>query len=498
MDKRGKVCYNPFSKLALAKKGETIMNYRHTYHLMADEGWINDPNGFIYFNGYYHCFYQYSKAPDGASPRLWGHARSKDLVKWETLPLALVPDKPYDKNGCWSGGAIVKDGVLWLVYTGQVNTGGDPSWDQTINLAYSTDGVTFIKPDYNPVISRKNMPEGTSTRDFRDPYVFERNGEIFVMVGTTHGIVPNGTALVQLYKTKNLVDFSFVGEVIRGKEYSAMCECPSYVWDIDGKDILFVSCVSLPPQEFSFYNYNSSVALIGKLDYDTGAFTHSGMNEVDFGLDFYAPQTTVGGDGTKVMIAWMNMWNRDYPTASQGWTGAMILPRETYLVDGMLATKPISAIKNYYQNELTFDKTITGVTQIDGVQGNVLHLKISVDMQNANVFSVRFFADEMLYTKFEYDKRTGVITCDRSKNEIFVRSRINEKSGNGVRRMRYLGNPEKLEAEFFLDVSSVEAFFGDGRSVMSTLTYNGERKGVYFETDGTARITGVKHDIVVK
>ena len=38
----------------------------------------------------------------------WGHAKSKDLVTWEHLPVALAPDQDYDRNGCFSGSAIVR------------------------------------------------------------------------------------------------------------------------------------------------------------------------------------------------------------------------------------------------------------------------------------------------------------------------------------------------------------------------------------------------------
>ena len=94
------------------------MNYlqKLNYHYRPDKGWINDPNGLVYYKGYYHVFYQY--APDHEipwkQPMHWGHARTNDFINWEELPVALYPDREYDSGGCWSGTAIVKDEVLYL------------------------------------------------------------------------------------------------------------------------------------------------------------------------------------------------------------------------------------------------------------------------------------------------------------------------------------------------------------------------------------------------
>lgn len=86
----------------------TNTRYRLGYHVSAPSGWINDPNGFCYFDGYYHVFYQHHPYSAEWGPMHWAHARSKDLVHWESLPLALTPEDQEDEGGCFSGSAIEK------------------------------------------------------------------------------------------------------------------------------------------------------------------------------------------------------------------------------------------------------------------------------------------------------------------------------------------------------------------------------------------------------
>lgn len=34
--------------------------FRPHYHLLPPSNWLNDPNGPMYYNGYYHMFFQYN------------------------------------------------------------------------------------------------------------------------------------------------------------------------------------------------------------------------------------------------------------------------------------------------------------------------------------------------------------------------------------------------------------------------------------------------------
>src|SRR5690349_21253661 len=86
------------------------------FHVRPAANWINDPNGVIELDGVYHVFFQH--LPASATGAHWGHATSTDLAHWTIEPIALAPADGPDRNGCWSGCAVVADGVPTLVYTG--------------------------------------------------------------------------------------------------------------------------------------------------------------------------------------------------------------------------------------------------------------------------------------------------------------------------------------------------------------------------------------------
>ena len=150
---------------------------RPSFHLSPRCGWLNDPNGFSYYKGQYHLFYQYYPYNSQWGPMHWGHAVSEDLLHWTYLPCAISPDAPYDRGGAFSGSAIVlPDGRHLLMYTGLnelQNVPGNDPW-QFQNLAVG-DGLNYTKYEGNPVLSPGDLPEGSDPHDFRDPKIWRRD-----------------------------------------------------------------------------------------------------------------------------------------------------------------------------------------------------------------------------------------------------------------------------------------------------------------------------------
>ena len=138
------------------------------YHYTCKNSWVNDPNGLCYYKGYYHLFYQHD--PGSEFPRMkmsWGHARTKDFLTWEELPVALHPEAEYEKDGCWSGTAAAKDGVLYLFYASVKNPpSGAGTKIQTVSVAYSTDGIHFEKYEGNPILHKNDKIVGVGHHSF--------------------------------------------------------------------------------------------------------------------------------------------------------------------------------------------------------------------------------------------------------------------------------------------------------------------------------------------
>ena len=164
-------------------------------HLKAPENWINDPNGFIYFKGRYHLFYQHFPYAPMWGTMYWGHAVSDDLVHWSHEKIALFPTKDYDRNGVFSGSAVEKDGKMYLYYTANrylkeqdenIHV-ADGEYEESQAMIISEDGFHFDnwngKKQIIPVI---RDDETADSMDTRDPKVWEENGVYYMILGSTY------------------------------------------------------------------------------------------------------------------------------------------------------------------------------------------------------------------------------------------------------------------------------------------------------------------------
>ncbi|WP_082360775.1 glycoside hydrolase family 32 protein [Bacillus sp. FJAT-28004] len=458
--------------------------YRLTFHLMSEFGWMNDPNGFVYYNGEYHMFYQHYPYQPVWGPMHWGHAVSDDLMKWKHLPVALAPDQAYDRDGCFSGSAIERDGKLYLMYTGHLITGPNKDLDycQNQNIAVSEDGIRFEKLTSNPVIGPEQIPAGLSQKDFRDPKVFERDGVYYVVLGSNDG---QGNGLILMYRSMDLVSWSLVGEIARSDgKLGDNWECPD-LFELGGHDVLIMSPQRMPAQGDDYHNLHSTTYMVGRLNIEQSSFQYDRYEPVDCGFDFYAPQTTIDEKGRRIIIGWMETWEQEIPTQlGHYWAGAMTMPREVVLQGELLLFKPLEETKNYRHNAFeASDIYLSGAKDME-VSGDCYELEVVFKAEQTEEFGLKLRVYGEEETVLSYRQEEGIFRFNRDKSGIGL---------GGERRTSVELKDGLLALSIFVDKSSVEVFIQGGEKVMTGRIYPGtDSLGILAYAEGECTIVSFK------
>ncbi|MGN0252318.1 MAG: glycoside hydrolase family 32 protein [Oliverpabstia sp.] len=470
---------------------------RPAFHLSTRVGWLNDPNGFSYYEGKYHLFYQYHPYNPYWGPMHWGHAVSEDLLHWKYLPAALAPDQSYDRDGCFSGSAIaLPDGRQLLMYTGVKRIpqeDGEFRDEQTQCLAVG-DGLDYVKYEKNPVLDEKDIPEGCSKADFRDPKMW-RNED-----GTYSCIVANrpedGSGQILLYTSRNGFDWEFKSVLnANHNRFGLMWECPD-LFELDGKWVLLTSPQDMLPEGFEYHNGNGTLCLIGDYNKENDTFMEQHDQSIDYGIDFYAPQTVLTPDGRRVMIAWMQNWDtsRLHPQETR-WFGQMTLPRELSIKNGRLYQTPLRELEELRCNKVEYrDIVFADTIKLDGVEGRRIDMEIlisPVDEDNLyKKFAVRFAQDNRYHTAVSFRPYESILKVDRkfsgSRRAAIHQRRSQVRSENG-----------KIKLRMILDRFSAEIFVNDGEQVMTITMYTDQTaNGISFFADGIVKMDIVKYNLI--
>ncbi|WP_099204240.1 glycoside hydrolase family 32 protein [Scatolibacter rhodanostii] len=465
-----------------------------SFHVCAPIGWINDPNGFSVYKGEYHLFYQYHPYSTAWGPMHWGHSKSKDFIKWEQLPCAMAPDREYDGQGCFSGSAVEHEGTHVLMYTGvldKVQEDGTKRLAQTQCIAIG-DGENYKKLNNNPIITSTSLPKGSSKEDFRDPKIWKEGEVFYVILGSRR----EGTGgQVLLFKSQDAQKWEYVSIVEESEnQYGNMWECPDF-FSLGGKQLLLISPMAMLAKGLEFHNGNNSIYFIGEYDRDNYKLNREHVALIDYGLDFYAPQTLETADGRRIMIAWMQSWDNYITPPDFKWSGLMTVPRELHLKEGVLYQNPVQEIEDYYQNEVRYNTiTICDSQELSGVQGRQFDLLVEIEEGEYEEFSIRFAADadNEYYSELQYNAKINTITFDRTYSGI--RKDILHK-----RAMHVKGQKGKVKIRVLMDKYSVEIFVNDGEQAMSSLIYTPiEANQIYFSSIGGAICNIIKYDVVVQ
>lgn len=268
---------------------------RPQVHFSADRGWINDPNGLIYYNGEYHMYFQHNPYGWQWGNMHWGTAVSKDLIYWQQLPEAIYPfiseDPAARSDAAFSGSAVAdpkntagfrKNGIdpLIAIYT---STGRGES----LKLSYDN-GRTFIDYEGNPVLQHNG----------RDPKVFwYEKGQHWVMVvwdsGITKKISLDQEASIRqhsIYTSSDLKNWTYQSGI------SGFFECPE----------LFELPVEDEPGVSKWVMYDADGRyVVGSFDGKNFTIEQHFTRYENGGGYFYASQTfTDSPDGRRIQVGW--------------------------------------------------------------------------------------------------------------------------------------------------------------------------------------------------
>lgn len=441
------------------KKSERIGNMkkiiRPKYHFTPQKGWINDPNGLVFYRGEYHLFYQYNPYHSNWDSMHWGHAVSKDLCCWEEMKPALIPDQPYDmdsEGGCFSGSVIVHEDKMYLFYTGRIMD--SEGIVETQNLAISDDGRTFHKVSRNPLISK--VPE-EGGQDFRDPKVIYAQNKWRMVCGGT-SISPDNMqsrGRIYLFSSEDLINWNYDGILYEAEGgEGTMYECPD-LFQVEDYWIITASPMYRD-------DYKTTVYMMGKADFDHCNFRVEQKGTLDSGTHYYAAQSYSDRKGDVWTTAWLGgwlwmPWIKNFGP-DEGYRGILDIPRKWFLDEEkyLCARFPeeLDCFKNMQREEiyLTLGKNV----QIEPTE-TPIYLKVTVTPENIK--------DHQLKVQLQDEKKQKVTFFFNWENGQMVAdySCADEHSQYGIRRSWWLRSAETADLLVMIDGNVYTIFAEHGR-----------------------------------
>lgn len=445
--------------------------YRPDAHFSPPNGWMNDPNGMVYFAGEYHLFYQHHPEDIVWGPMHWGHAVSTDLVHWMDLPIALYPD---DVGYIFSGSAVIDwqntagfgDAAMVALFT------HEKDHRQMQSVAYSTDrGRTWTKYAGNPVIEPPN-----NIRNFRDPKVVWYDQQ-----GAGHWVMMLAAGnTILFYTSPDLKTWTVAGGF--GPAIGATCgvwETPDlFELPVDGGSerrwVLSVAVGDCAPAGGSGVQY-----FVG--DFDGYTFTNENDKDtmlwVDYGADFYAPQRwNEAPGGRSVWAAWMNNWRYANEIPATSFRGSLTLPRELALIrtqEGVrLVQHPIPELARLRGKGWRWDnlKVDGAAAALPGVSGRALEIIAEFAVPPglaADRFGLRVRVGAGEGTTIGYGVKQKLLYVDRTHSgQVGFHAAF---PGIHVAPMAPVDG--KIRLHIFVDRTSIEVLGNDGRVALTDLIF---------------------------
>jgi fructan beta-fructosidase len=466
------------SEIVSSDTANYLEKHRPQLHFSPPAKWMNDPNGMVFHNGEYHLFYQYYPDSTVWGPMHWGHAVSKDLVRWTHLPIALYPDSlgyifsgsaVVDKANTSGFGTVDKPPLVAIfTYHDNAKEKAGAIDYQSQGIAYSNDdGRTWTKYPSNPVLKNQGI------RDFRDPKVFWHEGTnkwIMILAVKDH---------VELWNSPNLREWSKSSDF--GVDYGAhggVWECPDLFQlpvrgTADTKWVMLVSINPGGPNGGSATQY-----FIGDFDGRKfeAAVAKTDTSWIDYGPDNYAGVTWSNApENRKIFLGWMGNWDYAQEVPTEVWRSATTAPRDLELI----STKQGYRIASHIAPEFVSAAQPTEIFNVAEIMDSIrLNPDANDDFSTCILsgeieggsFNVQFYNSLEQRVVIGYDVERNEFYIDRSNsgNTDFAPDFVKKASAPRF------SNTHTIPFTIVSDHASVEVFFDDGLSVMTAIFFPDE------------------------
>jgi beta-fructofuranosidase len=249
--------------------------------------------------------------------------RSRNLAKWERLPIAIAPSGDKGEESIWSGCCTINGGGQPMIFYTSIAP-GKSAFDHAEQWAATSndDLIHWQKSPANPVLSEA-LHDGRKIYDWRDPFIFQERKKTFLVTGGH--LAKKGEAVVNIYEAENseLTKWKYRGVLFQLPDTKAgSAECPNF-FKLGDRWVLFVS------------PYGKVQYFVGAFDADACRFQSRRSGVLDPG-NFYAPNTMLVPDGRRIVWGWVN----GFPNG-RGWNGCLTVPRLlSFSHDGELRQTP--------------------------------------------------------------------------------------------------------------------------------------------------------------
>lgn len=434
--------------------------YRPQYHFTSKTGWLNDPNGMIYYQGEYHLFYQHNPVGIHWGNMTWGHATSKDMLHWIEQPKVLFPN---DVSMCFSGATFVDDKNLLGLKTGDNNVLVAFYLRTYVGLclAYSNNGgQTFTDYEDNPVLTHDG-----DRLDTPRPFFYEPTQR---WVAPTYDFFTNdkGKKLrcVGFYSSKNLKDWKYESRVEQDKWGDELCGCVDFFQlPIDGDEHNKKWVMIMIDGSYIIGTFNGSVFynLAGKpaitKDRIKTLVKEGNFYAKEKQGNFYATMTFHDApDGRRVQLTWMR--GRNYPAKS--FNQQMTAPSEITLhstAEGLrLRMKPIDELSTLRTQTHNWDNTIvqTENNLLTEITGDLFDIEVEFEPEQKSQLEF-----DLRGIKVVYNAKNHTLNCNGTMADC--------PPVNG-----------KVHLRILLDRSSIETYVNNGRIYIPQVVFPDEHNNL--------------------